>query len=345
MRARAAFRMRALSPGSIARRAPRHPAPVQRWKRPAAQARPQFVDRRCPRHGKQLDRRSRSPLRSPRRHPAVELAFAFLANALDDVARRLFARSCGAARRHEATAFGQLLTYRPPCDRSRDRTRLSDCRSPTGTGWYPCGPGNASRTTFRCSRHLRSRAASAPTRVPTSGSHGRNRLRIQSLIGAPNPIFFGRSCRQGSGLRPPFSAGISARPPLVFHSSGMSMEKLDELVVEERNARLQRFRHADLVDAHQQQLRQPQPELAVDHAGQYIRLGKFGLSSGSKKLRTMLKLSSFRYSGSSRPAASMLAIVGHGGDAVHIDELALHESRETPSRLTRNVRGCARHGR
>ena len=48
--------------------------------------------------------------------------------------------------------------------------------------------------------------------------------------------------------------------------------ELDQLVIEKRHARFDRSRHRHLVNAHQQQLRQPQFQLKIDHAFQLIGL-------------------------------------------------------------------------
>src|SRR5262249_986698 len=46
--------------------------------------------------------------------------------------------------------------------------------------------------------------------------------------------------------------------------------ELDQLVIEEGNARLDRYRHSNLVHAHEEQLREPQLEFGIDHPSQEV---------------------------------------------------------------------------
>src|SRR4029077_2888929 len=53
---------------------------------------------------------------------------------------------------------------------------------------------------------------------------------------------------------------------------GYTVGELDEMMVEKRHACLDASRHPYLVNAHQQEFRQPQFEFVVDHARQRIRV-------------------------------------------------------------------------
>ena len=107
-----------------------------------------------------------------------------------------------------------------------------------------------------------------------------------------------------SGISPStaFFSRYFGRRCLIFQRSGMSM--VNSTSSWSRNgtrASIDR-RHADLVDAHQQQLRQPQPELVVDHARQHVLPGMIAIERLEERAET-LKLSGARYVGSSTPAA------------------------------------------
>ena len=142
-------------------------------------------------------------------------------------------------------------------------------------------PPTAGRS--RRSRGVRARAARtrgscvarARRAVPEPVGHRRRR----------SPACGGRRCRTGSSGSTAFLSRYLPSPSRNFIRSRERERELDELVVEERHASLDRGRHRHLVDPHQEQLGQPLLELEVGHLLQQVGAGTLALGLAPRAAR------------------------------------------------------------